>query len=72
MHYIPQEFIHCLQCIQLQLREGWDRVQLGLPIRTLSQPYTNPIPTLTEPPLNLKQMKSESGTNSGSMLTIFF
>ena len=56
MHYIPQAFIRCRQSIQRQLREGWDRVQLGLPIRTLSQPYTNPIPTLTEPPLNLKRM----------------
>ena len=29
------------------MRESWDRVQLGLPISTLSQPYTNPISTLS-------------------------
>ena len=52
-------FIHCIVTLQRKLRQGWDRVQLGLPIRTLSQPYTNPIPTLSQPPLQYEQKQTE-------------
>ena len=57
--WISTSFIHWWESVERVFRGGWERVQWGLPILTLTEPSLNPHWTLTEPSLNPEQIQIE-------------
>ena len=65
------EFVFARKRIRICFAKGLDRVGIGKPIRTLSQPYSNPIWTLSKNGIRVRSSLTKCEDSTDRLITFF-